>query len=84
MVRSGRLTDGVGVGRRLMTVLRSIDERVRITELPGGVRVVSDPVPQAASSAGCVVAAMREKGKKGHLFVCSSTTTPGISPLPRL
>jgi len=24
-----------------------------------------------------VAAAMREKGKKGHLFVCSSTTTPG-------
>src|SRR5262249_33089891 len=24
-----------------------------------------------------VAAAVREKGKKGHLFVCSSTTTPG-------
>jgi UDPglucose 6-dehydrogenase len=24
-----------------------------------------------------VAAALREKGKKGHLFVCSSTTTPG-------
>lgn len=32
-------------------VIRSIDERVRITELPGGIRVVSDPVPQAASVA---------------------------------
>jgi len=32
-------------------VIHSIDERVRISELAGGIRVVSDPVPQAASVA---------------------------------